>query len=170
MSAAASSSVTPARPPNDDPAWRGVEAAMRRHGYDGHALIETLHAVQHAFGYISAPAMRYVAGSLGLPYSKVFGVATFYHLFTLYPPARHDCVVCLGTTCYIKGSQKLLNDIARRFGILEGQATADGQFALLSARCIGTCGLAPTATIDGEVVGKEPPQEVIHTIERHLSS
>ena len=92
------------KPPTDDKRWRIVEATMRRQGYDTHALIEALHSAQQAFGFLDEPTMRYVAASLRVPLSKVYGVATFYHYFTLKPQGKHACVVCLGTACYIKGS------------------------------------------------------------------
>src|SRR5579862_833223 len=89
-------------PPSEDKRWRVVEAAMRRNGYAPNGLIETMHSVQDSFGYLDEPSMRYVAGRLRVPLSKVFGVATFYHFFSLKPQGKHSCVVCLGTACYIK--------------------------------------------------------------------
>ena len=83
-------------PPNDDKRWKMVEVTMRRSGYASHALIETLHRVQGLFGYLDEPAMTFVAESLGVPLSKVYGVATFYHLFSLKPQGRHTCVICTG--------------------------------------------------------------------------
>jgi bidirectional [NiFe] hydrogenase diaphorase subunit len=157
------------KPPTDDKRWRIVDAAMRRQGYDGHGLIEALHAVQQAFGFLDETAMRYVAKSLRVPYSKVYAVATFYHFFTLKPQGKHTCVVCLGTACYIKGAGEILKGIGERFKIKEGQTTEDGELSLLSARCIGACGLAPAVVIDGEVVGKESRvKPLIEKIERKL--
>ena len=97
-------------PPSEDKRWKLVDVTMRRNGYYGHSLIETLHSVQDAFGFLDDSAMRYVAQSLSLPLSRVYGVATFYHLFTLKPKGKHTCVVCTGTACYIKGSPNLLAD------------------------------------------------------------
>ena len=84
--------------------WRIVTATMRRNGYTPDALIETLHTVQNAFGYLDGASLRFVARELDIPLSKVYGVATFYHAFTLKPEGHHRCVLCLGTACYIKGS------------------------------------------------------------------
>ena len=98
-------------PPSDDKRWRVVDATMRRHGYKPSALIEALHAVQQAFGYLDEPSLRYVAGSLGVPLSRVYGVATFYHYFSMKPQGEHTCVVCTGTACYIKDSPALLRAI-----------------------------------------------------------
>jgi bidirectional [NiFe] hydrogenase diaphorase subunit len=86
-------------PPSDDRRWRLVDATMRRHGRQSHALIESLHTVQESFGYLDLEALRYVAASLRVPLSRVYGVATFYHLFNLKPQGQHTCVVCLGTAC-----------------------------------------------------------------------
>jgi bidirectional [NiFe] hydrogenase diaphorase subunit len=157
-------------PPSADKRWRIVDAAMRRQGFDSHALIESLHAVQQAFGFLDDSAMRYVAKCLRVPLSKVFGVATFYHYFTLKPQGKHVCVVCLGTACYIKGSGEILKDVSKKYKILDGQTTPDGQLSLLSARCIGACGLAPAAVIDGDVVGKASIEQVSNRLERTLQS
>src|SRR5579862_5792691 len=98
---------TPALP-SDDKRWKMVEAAARRYGREPHALIEVLHTVQEAFGYLDTPALRFVAATLRVPLSRVYGAATFYHFFTLKPKGRHTCVVCTGTACYIKGAGTLL--------------------------------------------------------------
>jgi len=141
-------------PPSDDRRWRLVGATMRRHGYQSQALIETLHTVQQSFGYLDEEALRYVAGALHVPASRVYGVSTFYAFFTLKPQGRHTCVVCTGTACYIKGATTLLEEVSRVFHVNSGETTTDGQLSLLTARCLGSCGLAPAAVFDGEVLGK----------------
>lgn len=140
-------------PPSDDRRWRIVDAVMRRHGYEPDALIEALHAAQQSFGFLDRPALRYIASNLAVPPSRVFGVATFYHYFSLEPPGEHTCVVCTGTACYIKGSNELLAAIGEQYGIRTGETTPDGKLSLLTARCLGTCGLAPAAVLDGQVAG-----------------
>ena len=161
--------ATTPKPPTDDKRWRLVDAAMRRQGYGSHALIESLHAAQGAFGYVDETAMRYVAKSLRVPLSKVFGVATFYHFFTLKPQGKHVCVVCLGTACYIKGAGEILKEVGARFKLKDGQTTADNELSLLSARCIGACGLAPAVVLDGDVVAKAVSGQVFAKIERKLT-
>jgi len=141
-------------PPSDDKRWRVVDATIRRHGYRPSALIEALHAVQQAFGYLDEPGLRYVAGSLGVPPSRVYGVATFYHYFSMKPQGEHTCVICTGTACYIKDSPALLSAITDALGVAPGETTTDGRLSLLTARCLGTCGLAPAAVLDGQVVGR----------------
>jgi bidirectional [NiFe] hydrogenase diaphorase subunit len=151
-------------PPSADKRWKIVETTARRHGHAGHALIETLHTVQETFGYLDETALRYVARLLRLPLSKVYGVATFYHFFTLKPPGRHTCVVCMGTACYIRGAGESLTAIEQRYGVKAGQTTPDGNLSVLTARCIGSCGLAPAFVFDGEVAGKLPTPAVLERL------
>jgi bidirectional [NiFe] hydrogenase diaphorase subunit len=146
--------------PSADKRWRLVDATMRRHGYRNSALIETLHTVQESFGYLDEVAMRYVAQALRLPLSVVFGVATFYHLFSLKPQGRHTCVVCLGTACYIKGAGAIAEALEKKYGVKIGETTVDKELSVLSARCVGSCGLAPAVVFDGEVAGKLTPELV----------
>ena len=148
-------------PPSDDKRWRVVDATMRRHGYAPSALIEALHAIQQSFGYLDDPSLTYVARSLRVPYSRVYGVATFYHYFSLKPQGEHTCVVCTGTACYIKGSQGLIESIQQELGVSPGTTTEDGKLSLLTARCLGTCGLAPAAVLDGQVAGRLGSVELI---------
>ena len=148
------------RSPTDDRRWKLIEATMRRHGHQPNALIETLHAVQEAFGYLENPAMREVARALGVPASRVFGVATFYHLFTLKPAGRHTCVICTGTACHIKGAPNILQMLRQDSHLEPGQTSRGDEVSLLTARCLGSCGLAPAAVFDGEVMGKLTPESV----------
>jgi bidirectional [NiFe] hydrogenase diaphorase subunit len=153
--------IRPIAPPSDDKRWRVAEAAMRRHGYAPSALIEALHAVQQSFGYLDEPSLRYVARSLSVPCSRVYGVATFYHFFSMKPQGEHTCVVCTGTACYIKDSPTLLRAVQDALGLGPGETTPDGKLSLLTARCLGTCGLAPAAVIDGQVVGRLQPIQLV---------
>lgn len=147
-----------------DPRWRMVNRTIRQGGNQADALIETLHAVQDSFGFLDRESMEYVASALGVPFSLVYSVATFYHYFTLKPAGEHTCVVCLGTACYIGGSQIILNHIEEQTGIRPGETTGDGRFSLLVARCFGSCGLAPVAAFDAQVTGRLDPQSVLQRI------
>src|SRR5205085_5457727 len=149
----------------DEKRRRMVIGTMRRNGYAPDALIETLHTVQSAFGYLDDPSLRFVAQELHIPLSKVFGVATFYHAFTLKPEGRHRCVVCLGTACYIKGSQAILQAVKRNYSIAPGETTEDGKLSLLTARCLGSCSLAPAAILDENVVGNLTPERALVELE-----
>lgn len=141
---------------------------MRRHGFAGDALIETLHTAQQSFAYLDEDALRYIAGSLRLPLSKVLGVATFYHHFTLKPQGKHTCVVCMGTACYIKGASELLKTLEQKYGVKAGGTTKDGELSVLQARCLGACGLAPAVVFDGDVAGKVTPVEMIERVEHQV--
>jgi bidirectional [NiFe] hydrogenase diaphorase subunit len=98
----------------------------------------------------------------------VYGVATFYNFFTMKPQGEHICVVCMGTACYIKGGPQILEDIENSTQLKPGKTTADKRASLLIARCLGTCGLAPVATFDGEVVGKIEPAQATEKLEEWL--
>jgi len=152
-------------PPSGDKRWKIVEATMRRNGYQGNSLIETLHSVQEAFGFLDDDALRFVALSLRLPLSQVYGAATFYHFFTMRPPGKHACVVCTGTACYIKGAPALLDALEKKYGIRPGETTEDGELSLLTARCVGSCSIAPVVVLDNEVAGKLGPKEIVSRVE-----
>src|SRR6201998_3063588 len=145
-------------PPNQDKRWKLVDATIRRQGQHARGLIETLHTVQEAFGYLDEQALRYVAMSLRVPLSRAYGVATFYHFFSLKPAGEHTCVICMGTACYIKGAPQLLAAVQRDLGIVPGETTDNGKISLLTARCLGSCGLAPAVVYDHEVEGKVTTQ------------
>lgn len=152
--------------PSDDKRWRLVDATMRRHGHEPNCLIEALHTVQESFGYLEEDALRYVALSLRVPLSKVYGVATFYHFFSMKPQGKHTCVVCMGTACYIKGAQRLLDSVRNKMVVEPGDTTSDGQLSLLTARCVGSCGLAPAVVIDNEVLGNVTESRLSETLGR----
>ncbi len=156
------------RLPSDDKRWKIVEATARRHGREPQALIETLHTVQESFGYLDETALRFVAGTLRVPLSRVYGAATFYHFFTLKPKGKHTCVVCTGTACYIKGAPSLLDAVEQKWGIRAGETTPDGKLSLLTARCLGSCGLAPAAVLDNTVLGKVGPEDMVKRIEKGM--
>lgn len=139
--------------PSEDKRWRIVNGTMRRHDFARDALIETLHTVQESFGYLDKPALKFVADSLCVPLSQAYGVATFYHYFTMKPPGVHSCMICMGTACYIKGAGALLEEAEKSAGVASGETSADGQVSILTARCIGSCSLAPAAVLDGETMG-----------------
>ncbi|HKQ01064.1 MAG TPA: bidirectional hydrogenase complex protein HoxE [Actinomycetes bacterium] len=151
--------------PSDDKRWRIVETRMRRLGQRPDALIEVLHSAQEAFGYLDTDTLEYVARSLGVPLSKAYGVATFYSFFTLKPQGEHACVVCTGTACYINGASGIVAAIGRGLGVRPGETTPDGKVSLLTARCLGSCSLAPAMILDGEVKGKLTAEAVMAELE-----
>ncbi len=152
-------------PPSDDKRWKIVETRMRRGGDRPAALIEALHAAQEAFGFLDESALHYVGDTLGVPHSRVYGVATFYSFFTLKPQGEHTCVVCTGTACYINGAKDILTGLERQLGLKPKQTTADGKVSLLTARCLGACSLAPAVVVDGEARGKVNAGDLVAQLE-----
>jgi bidirectional [NiFe] hydrogenase diaphorase subunit len=152
--------------PSSDNRWKIVNGTMRKNGFARHALIETLHTVQSAFGYLDDDSIRFVALSLRVPLSQAYGVVTFYHYFSLKPPGKHTATVCAGTACYIKGSDKLIAAAEKRLGIPRGQTTSNGQISLMTARCVGACSRAPVVMCDGEVVGEMTSEQMLEQLER----
>lgn len=144
-----------------DKRFKILEVFMKRHQFRADALIEVLHKAQELFGYLEEDLLIFVAHHLKLPPSRVYGVATFYHFFTLKPQGEHTCVICLGTACYVKGADKLQAAMEAASGIKAGETTPDGKVSLLSARCIGSCGLAPAVTYDGTVCAKQTPEDAL---------
>ena len=155
--------------PAEDRRWKIVNATMRRLGYSKAALIETLHTVQETFGYLDDVSLRFVAKTLRVPLSRVYGVATFYHFFTLKPKGEHTCIICMGTACYVKGADKLLTSVQEQLKIKPGETTADNQVSLLTARCIGACGIAPAAVYDGTVTPRQTPESALEHINKWVA-
>lgn len=118
-------------------------------------LIETLHVAQDVFGYLSDDVLMYVARSLRLPPSMVLGVATFYHLFVFEAPGDHSCSVCTGTACFVKGADAIVKAVSNEYRVAPGDTSADRFLTLRTARCLGSCGLAPVVVFDGEVAGHQ---------------
>jgi bidirectional [NiFe] hydrogenase diaphorase subunit len=152
-STVASNSSTTAPAAVKDNREKMLERAMSRHGYSGAALIEVLHTAQELYGYLSAPLLRTIAHKLKLPPSRVLGVATFYHFFSLKPKGEHTLVVCIGTACYVAGGFSLVERLERRCA-KAGHTTEDGKVSVETARCIGSCGLAPAVIYDGNVMAR----------------
>jgi bidirectional [NiFe] hydrogenase diaphorase subunit len=150
--------------PSDDKRWKIVETRMRRLGNRPEALVEALHSAQEAFGYIDDDALRYVSHSLSVPPSTVYGVATFYHYFTLKPQGEHTAVICTGTACYINGAGQVLAAVEAGLGVKPKETTQDGKLSLLTARCLGACSMAPAAIVDGEMCGRLRPAELVERL------
>ena len=138
-----------------DKRFKILEAHLKKHQFKQDALIEVLHKAQELFGYLEDDLLLFVAYRLKLPTSRVYGVATFYHFFTLKPKGKHTCVVCMGTACYVKGADKVLAAIEEKAQIKAGETTPDGELSLLAARCIGACGIAPAVVYDGTVTPRQ---------------
>ena len=150
--------------PSGDKRFKMLDAAMKRHQFQPDSLLEVLHAAQELFGFLEEDLLIYVGRSLKVPLSRVYGVAIFYNFFSLKPKGEHTCVICLGTACYVKGTADILESLERTHGIKPGETTADGKLSLMTARCLGACGLAPALVFDGEVTGKLGSHAVLERI------
>ena len=142
-----------------------VEAICDKHGNKPGELINILHEAQNMHGYLPEDMQRIIARKLNIPASKVYGVVTFYSFFTMTPKGKHPISVCLGTACYVRGSEKLLDEIKRTLNIEVGETTPDGKFSLDCLRCVGACGLAPVVTIGEKVYGRLQPKDVQKILE-----
>jgi bidirectional [NiFe] hydrogenase diaphorase subunit len=154
---------------DEDPRLKRVLREMERCGRRPDALIQVLHIVQESFGHLPGELLRRVGRELRVPASRVYGVATFYNFFSLKPQGEHQCVVCTGTACYVKGAGRLVEHLEKTAGVRAGQTTADGKFSLLTARCIGACGLAPVAVLDGKVMAKPSPDALADAVRPFLA-
>lgn len=137
-----------------------VKKIIERHKRVQGALIPVLHQIQQLWGYLPEEQLKMVSRGLEIPMTEIFGVASFYSLFSLQPKGKHVINVCLGTACYVKGAQSVMDKISNELNINVGETTEDKLFTLDGARCVGACGLAPVMTIDGKVYGNVTPETV----------
>ena len=124
------------------------------------ALMPAMQKAQDIYGYLPIEVQTMIAEGMNVPLEKVYGVATFYALFSLTPKGKYNVSVCLGTACYVKGSQEILDKICEVLGIAAGECTEDLKFSVEACRCIGACGLAPVFTINDDVYGRVTPDEI----------
>ena len=156
--------------PSGDPRFGLLDRTLKRFQYQQDALIEVLHTAQEAFGFLSDDLLVYVAHQLKLPPSWVYGVATFYHFFSLKPQGQHNCIVCMGTACYVKRAAEIVAALQKEYSIAPGVTTADGQFSLATARCLGSCGLAPVLVLDGDVLARQTPEMALEEVKTRLAA
>ena len=147
--------------PSGDNRFELVDKHLKRSRYAQDQLIETLHVAQDVFGFLSEDILVYVARALRLPPSMVYGVATFYELFTFDPPGDHSCTVCTGTACFVKGADNIVRGVSDQYGVPAGQTAEDGSLTLKTARCLGSCGLAPVVVFDGEVLSHQTTESTL---------
>jgi NADP-reducing hydrogenase subunit HndA len=142
----------------------GIIAAYR--GKSG-VLIPVLHEAQEVFGYLPKAVQAKVSKGLRVPLSEVYGVVTFYHFFTMEPRGDHEIKVCMGTACYVRGADMVVDTIREILHIGEGEVTEDRKFSLSLVRCLGSCGLAPAMMIGEEVYGRLTPDQVKEILARY---
>lgn len=130
-------------------------------------LITVLHQAQEIFGYLPHEVQEFVAKKLELPVAKVYGVVSFYHFFKMVPQGKYPIAVCMGTACYVRGADKVLNEFQKQLGIKSGETSVDGKFSIDALRCVGACGIAPVVLVGEKVYKKVEPNEVKGIIEEY---
>jgi len=162
--------ITPAiqSHPSGDPRFAALDQTMDHYQHDPTSLIQVLHTAQQLFGYLGADVLRYIASALKLPVAHVYGVVTFYHLFTMVPRGKHQILVCRGTTCHVRGAQTILERLEQNLGVREGETTPDNLLSLNTARCIGACALAPAVAVGEDVYGRLTPDKIPRFCQKEL--
>lgn len=127
---------------------------------DPQELINVLHSCQQHFGYLPAEVQEVVSQHLNIPVARVYGVVTFYSFFSMLPKGKHPVSICMGTACYVRGGEKVLDEFKKELGIEVGQVTKDNKFSLSSLRCVGACGLAPVVLVGDKTYGRVAPDDV----------
>lgn len=144
-----------------------MDKILNKYSKDKSNLIQILNEVQEHYGYIPKDAQMEISEYLSIPLAEIYGVITFYARFTLKPKGKYNVAVCLGTACFVKGSEKVLDKAKEILKIDVGETTKDGKFSLEATRCIGACGLAPVFTVNEEVYGKATPELMEKVIEEY---
>ena len=136
---------------------------------DKGCLMPIMQKAQEIYGYLPYEVQKMISDELDVPMEKIYGVATFYSQFNLYPKGQYKISVCLGTACYVKGADKVLERITEKLGIQPEECTEDGAFSLTACRCIGACGLAPVMTVNDEVYGRLVPEDVDSILAQYMA-
>lgn len=131
-------------------------------------LIQILNSVQEHYGYIPTRAQKEISEFLNISLAEIYGVITFYSRFTLKPKGKYNIAICLGTACFVKGSEKIMDRAKERLKINPAETTEDGRFSIEETRCVGACGLAPVFTINGEVHGNATVKSLDNAIDEIL--
>ena len=153
--------------PNTKEQYDALDRVIEEHIQEPGALMPVLQGAQEIFGCVPIDVQKYIAQALHTTLSDVYGVATFYSQFSLQPKGEYLVSVCLGTACYVKGSQKVLDKLSEVLNVQVGQTTPDGRFTLQATRCLGACGLAPVMTINDEVYGRLTPDQIPAIIDKY---
>ena len=137
-----------------------IETVCKNFNNDPQELINVLHTCQTHFGYLPAEVQEVISDNLNVPVAKVFGVVKFYSFFTMTPKGKHPISICMGTACYVRGAEKVLDEFKKELGIPVGGVTPNGIFSLSSLRCVGACGLAPVVLVGEKTYGRVAPDDV----------
>jgi len=150
----------------DEKAQKLQEVIAKYRGTRG-ALIPVLHEAQNIYGYLPLEVQKAISEGLNVPLAEIYGVVTFYAQFSLQPKGRYNIQLCMGTACYVKGANLVLDKLQEKLGIQVGECTSDGTFSLEACRCIGACGLAPVMMINDEVYGRLVADDVEGILEKY---
>jgi NADP-reducing hydrogenase subunit HndA len=144
-----------------------LDAIVEKYKDTRGALIQVLHEVQEVYGYLPLEVQRAISEKMNIPLAEIYGVVSFYTQFSIYPKGKYQINVCMGTACYVKGANEILDKFRTRLSIDVGECTEDGMFSLEACRCIGACGLAPVVTINEDVYGKLVADDVDGIIDKY---
>ena len=144
-----------------------LDAIVEKYKDTRGALIQVLHEVQEVYGYLPLEVQRAISEKMNIPLAEIYGVVSFYTQFSIYPKGKYQINVCMGTACYVKGANEILDKFRTRLSIDVGECTEDGMFSLEACRCIGACGLAPVVTINDDVYGKLAADDVDGIIDKY---
>lgn len=145
-----------------------IHELCKKYRNDEHELINILHETQDTLGYLPVEVQHAIASELDIPDAKIYGVVTFYSFFTMLPRGKFDISICMGTACYVKGNELILDEFKRRLNINVGETTRDGIFTLSTLRCVGACSLAPVVSVGSKVFGNVTPLQVKKIIDEYV--
>lgn len=152
---------------SEDEKYAELDAFIESKNCDRHELIAILHKAQDLFGYLPEEVQRHIAKKIDCPVSKIYGVVSFYSFFTMKKTGKYVIRVCLGTACFVRGSEKILREFEERLQIEPGNTTEDGRYTLETVRCIGACGLAPVIQVNGKTYGNSTVRTVAQILEEY---
>lgn len=144
-----------------------IQEICNKFNHNEGELINILHAVQGEFGYLPAEVQEIIAKELKISVAKIYGIVTFYSFFTMTPKGEHPISICLGTACYVRGAEKVLDEFKKQLNIKVGESTSDGKFSINCLRCVGACGLAPVVMIGDKTYGRVAPEQVKEILEEY---
>jgi NADH:ubiquinone oxidoreductase subunit E len=157
----------PAHPDINDSMWPQIEQIVKKHRPVPGSIITVLRECQDIVGYLPKDLLDFIGQGMNLPRSEVYGVTSFYALFSMTPKGRHTVKLCLGTACYVKGIKEVLNRVENQYKIKEGQTSEDRRFTLQGVRCLGACGLAPVMVVNQDTHGDVSSDKIIDILEQY---
>lgn len=160
-------SIKPEHPDITEQMWVDIDQIIADHRNTPGAVITVLRMTQDVVGYLPLELIDYISYGLNLPRSNVYGVASFYSLFSFVPKGRHVIKICMGTACYVKGIKEVMDRISYTFKVAEGETSEDRRFSLESVRCLGACGLAPVMVIGHDTYGDVKSDKIIDILENY---